>query len=290
MKRNSLLFLAASLVSLPALAGDDFGLRTEAGVQKDVTKTLSVDASLEFRAEDKLRQPARWAVGVGAAYKPVKYFSLGVGYSFIHDYSFQESEAKYKEDDDGNLVLDNEGQPQVSGYNVDHGYWRNKHRATLDVTGKLPLGRFTLSLRERYQYTHFTAATINRTRYRSLLDAAMVEGGGWQGDYYEYAEQYFGKCEVVEKDKAAKDRHYLRSRLQLEYNIRHCPWTPYASVEFSNNLTDGLHLDKTRYTLGAEWKITKQHRLDFAYLYEDGADDDTRSNCHALCIGYKFKF
>ena len=76
----------------------------------------------------------------------------------------------------------------------------------------------------------------------------------------------------------------------MEYNIKHCAWTPYASYELSNNLSEDFHLDKKRLTLGAEWKITKQHRLDFAYVYDNGADDDARSSDHAISLSYKFKF
>ena len=51
-----------------------------------------------------------------------------------------------------------------------------------------------------------------------------------------------------------------------------------------------MHLDKRRLTVGTEWKISKQHRLDFAYVYNNGADDDNDSDSHILSIGYKFKF
>lgn len=283
MQRKHFLLFFAAFLTLPVLGGDDFGLWTEIGVQKDFSKKFSLDATVEFRAAEKVLLASRWAVSVRTGYKPVKYFSMGAGYVFIHDYSPQEVKADYEEDDDtGNL--------EYNGYNVDHGYWRNKHRATLDLTGKLPIGRFTLSLRERYQYTHSIATSINRTRFRSPIPASMIENGGYSGDYFEINGEYFGKAKVVEIEKKSKDRHYLRSRLQLEYNIPHCSWTPYVSCETSSNLCDALHLDKTRYTLGAEWKISKRHRLDFAYLYEDGVDDDALSDSHVLSIGYKFKF
>ena len=280
MKRLSL--LAAALLAVPVFAQDDFSLWTEVAVQKDLGKNFSVDAGVEYRMEDNVSQPARWAFSTGASYKPLKYFSIGVGYVFLHDYNFQESEIDYKKDDDG-VETD-----EFNGYNVDHAYWRNKHRATLDLTGKLPLGRFTISLRERYQYTHYVETSTLRDKYRKLIPEEQL--GGWTGDRYDYAGQVFSKWEQEEKLKRAKNRHYLRSRLGVEYNIKHCAWTPYASYELSNNLSESFHLDKKRLTLGAEWKITKQHRLDFAYVYDNGADDDARSNDHAISLSYKFKF
>lgn len=55
-------------------------------------------------------------------------------------------------------------------------------------------------------------------------------------------------------------------------------------------MSNQLHLDKQRLTVGTEWKITKQHRLDIAYVYSNGADDDNDSDIHVLSLGYKFKF
>ncbi len=66
--------------------------------------------------------------------------------------------------------------------------------------------------------------------------------------------------------------------------------TPYLTYEFSNDMSNQLHLDKQRLTVGTEWKITKQHRLDIAYVYNNGADDDNDSDIHVLSLGYKFKF
>lgn len=290
MHYKKILLLIPFFVSLPIKAGDDFGLWTEIGIQKEVVKNLSVDAALEFRAEDNVRQASRWTTSVGIGYKPFKNLSVGAGYVFIHDYSPQETKTDYKEDDDGNILTDEEGLPQLNGYNLDHGFWRNKHRATFDITGKISLGRFTFSLRERYQFTHYVATSTKRTRYRSLIPSSMIENGGYSGDYVLFEDQYWGTTKVVDDEKQAKNRHYLRSRLQIEYNIRHCSWTPYISCELSNNLCDAFYLDKTRYTIGAEWKITKKHRMEFAYLYEDGADDDALNNNHAISISYKFKF
>lgn len=284
MQINKILPLVLLSVPLPALAGDDFGIWTELTAQKSLSKQFSVDGSFEFRAEDKLRQPQRWAVSLGGTYKPLRYLSIGVGYVYLHDYSFSESEEDYKKN-----KVDGEGNPMFNGYNVDHAYWRNRHRATFDVTGKLPIGRFTLALRERYQYTHYKATNTLRDRYRGELPEGMPPES-WSGTLYPYEGRYFTELTTDVKRKRAKDRHYLRSRLQLEYNIKNCHWTPYASCELSNDFSESLALDKTRLTVGAEWKITKQHRLDFAYVYEMGADDDTDGDNHALSIGYKFKF
>ncbi len=213
-----------------------------------------------------------WGVSCGADYKPWSFLKLSGGYAFLYDRSLQETKT--------NIT----GSGRENGYNVDHGFWRSKHRAYFDATGKVKAGRFTLSLRERYQYTHYMSTTCTRDRYRDNPQ------GGYNGPIYEWNGEQFVNFEQTERNKPSKNRHYLRSRLQVAYNIRHCPLEPYVSYEFSNNLGDGLHLDKTRLSFGMEWKINKKHGLSLAYLYQDGADDDGDNDIHVIDIGYKFKF
>ena len=44
---------------------------------------------------------------------------------------------------------------------------------------------------------------------------------------------------------------------QVEYNINHCPLSPYVSYEFSNNLADGMDLEKTRLQVAPNGKSPK---------------------------------
>ena len=85
----------------------------------------------------------------------------------------------------------------------------------------------------------------------------------------------------------SKARNVLRSRLQVDYNIRHCPVTPYVSAE----LTNAWNIQKVRYAVGADWKITKQHIVGLGYkfqrVYKDGEDEP---NLHVISLGYKFRF
>lgn len=277
-----LLLGALVTAALPA-AADDFGIWSEATLQKSLGKKFSIDGGIEFRAEDKVSQPVRWAASIGAGYKPCKYISFGIGYVFIHDYNFTETETDYKKKPDA------QGNPIFNGYNVDHAFWRNKHRATFDITGKAEAGRFTFSVRERYQYTHYNKAYTLRDKYRDPLPGNM-NPDNWTGDLYTFNGQHFTDFSCDENDKKAKDKHYLRSRFQVEYNINHCPLSPYVSYEFSNNLADGMDLEKTRLQVGTEWKVTKKHRLDVAYIFENGSDGEHNDNLHVISVGYKFKF
>lgn len=277
--KKSVIFTAAFLMAAHLHADDDFGIWSSIAVEKKISKKFSLEAGLDFRAEQNLESVARWDASLSAGYKPWKFLKLGVGYVYIYDRSIQESKVNYN--NSGN----------VNGYNVDHGYWRSKHRAVFEATAKQKWGRFTFSLRERYLFTHYVGADCYRTRFRDEIDASQ---GGFSGETYPWNGKEYAEMEVVTDHKKSKNRHYLRSRLKVEYDIRNCPLTPFASYELSNNLAEAMDLDKSRLVVGVDWKINKRHALSVGYLYERGADfdfdDDGQGNTHALDIGYKFDF
>ena len=174
-RKFTLLLSSAFLAATPQLrAGDDFGLWTEVSVEKSLCKHLSADFGYDFRTEQNLDAISRNGVSLGLSYKPFKTvkfggkknaFSVkfGTGYAFLRDRNPQEFKGiKIKEN------YNKEG--ERNGWNVDsiidHGYWRNKHRAWFDVSAKLTLGRFSLSVRERYQFTLYKSTQCVRDRYR----------------------------------------------------------------------------------------------------------------------------
>lgn len=282
MKKRLATFALAATAVFTAAHADDYGVWLGATVQKNITKQLSVDAGLGLRAENKLNDLTRYDFDAGLSYKLTPWLGIGGGYSFIRDYNLDEATPK----------LD-EVTGAKKGVNVEEAYWRNKHRATFDITGSWDVNlanksRFEFSVRERYQYTHFVPTQTIKNKYRGLIAADQL--GGYTGDIFTYDGDSYSRMTPEVDGKRSKHKHYLRSRFQVAYNIRHCQWTPYASYEFSNDFANSLHLDKQRLTAGVEWKITKQHKLDFAYVYNHGADDDSDGNNHVLSIGYKFKF
>ena len=126
-------------------------------------------------------------------------------------------------------------------------YWQPKHRVNLSLTGKVDWRRFTFSLRERWQYT-----------YRPSQSVPKFDGDDGSVKNDEYI--------------SGKGKNVLRSRLQVEYNIRKCAFTPYTSCELSYSLNEIGAFEKLRWTLGTEWKLSKKHALDFYYLYQNKAD------------------
>ena len=271
-KKTLLFLLTVGAVSPACAQQDDFGIWTSVGVEKKINKQWSAEAGVEFRTADNLQEVSRWGGSLGVNYKLTGFLKLGAGYAYLYDHNAMETKVNYTKN--GN----------VNGYNVDHAYWQSKHRAYFDVVGSLKSGRFKFSWRERYQYTHSVATDCDRMRFR---DEAQP---GYSGESFEWNGQQFTDYEEVVDHKSGKNKHYLRTRAKVEYNIPKCPLNPYASYELSNDLADGLDLDKTRLIVGTEWKITKQHVLTVGYLYQHGTDGDHDGGRHVLDLGYTFTF
>ena len=161
------------------------------------------------------------------------------------------------------------------------GTWKSpRHRANINLEGNIKAGRFEFALRERLQTT-FRTDSVNRYE---KMNPEMI----------------------------------LRSRLSAEYNIRHSKWTPYLLFELHNTLNapavvlnykrDPYSIDNytTRYRagVGAKFKVTRNHRLDFYYYFDydrsynidyKGNKGDLKSVVqenemrHIFGISYKFK-
>lgn len=270
--RKQLMLALVAVAASPIYAGDEFGIWTGLGVEKDITKRFSVDAGVDFRSGSNLEYAERWSGTLGLGFKVNSFLKLGAGYTYIHDYEHQDSKVNFN-----NKGVEN-------GYNVDHGHWRGKNRAFFDMTGSLKAGRFKFSLRERYVYTHSVATDVKRTRFRDKLVSGHTDNlYPWNG------ENFLEMTEGIDH-KSGKDKHQLRSRLKVEYNIPKCPFNPFVTYEFANDLTDGLDLDRTRLVVGTEWKITKQHVVSMGYLFHQGTDGKHEGALHVIDLGYKFKF
>ena len=235
----ALLMLCMACPQLAAQS-DDFGVWTSLAAKKKLSKAWTLSAEGEYRTRDGLSATERWAASLGATYRVASWLKADAGYTYI--YSNHESEVTKK----GNIIP---------------AYWYSRHRLTASLTGSLDLGRFALSLRERWQYT-----------YRPECSVPKYDGddGSQKAD------------EVVK----GKGKNVLRSRLQAEYNIAKCRFTPFASCELYHS---GDGLEKTRWTVGTEYKINKKNGVEVYYRYQNKNDDD-EANGHVLGIGYTIKF
>ncbi|MBQ3042930.1 MAG: DUF2490 domain-containing protein [Alistipes sp.] len=163
---------------------------------------------------------------------------------------------------------------------VDKMWEKPRHRLNVNVEGSVRLGRVELSLRERVQTT-FRTDSVNRFE---KPDPEMI----------------------------------LRSKLQAEYSIRHSRWTPYVMFELHNTLnapavvanyktaelTRDNYITRYRAGVGAKYRLSRNHRLEFYYIfdYDRSYDIDYKGNKgdlkgyvrenefrHIFGISYKFK-
>ncbi len=141
-------------------------------------------------------------------------------------------------------------------------YFTPKHRVSVSLTGDVKVDRFKLSLRERWQYTY---------RPEKITDRYVFADDVWEDD-------------VV----SSKAHNTLRSRFQVEYDIAKCKIDPFASVEIYNSMA----IERTRLTVGAEYKLAKKHVFEIYYRYQNDNEhaDETDKNTHFIGLGYNFKF
>ena len=284
--RRTLLFSLMCLAVFVAKA--EGGLWYGIDATHDFNKRLSAEFSLGSRVEDGWSRYTRYDLAASVSWKALSWLKIGGGYDFIRDYNAEEIVTKYKDDNPAN---------RVTGFNVDEAFWRTKHRLFADVTGKWRAGRFTFALRERYQYTRFTPVDgLREWKYRYFREyesPAEIERPYIPYTMADGTVRYFelDESRTDYEEKSAKDRHYLRSRFGVEYNIRHCPFTPFATYEVSNNLGKRLQLVRQRLQVGGDYKVKKGHTVTMAYLYQHGENEDNGdANLHVLSVGYKFKF
>ena len=157
-------------------------------------------------------------------------------------------------------------------FNPDGNYnnWRpsfygTRHRFNVSLTASYRLGRVNFSLRERYRFTY--RPPHKATRYD--FDNAMWE----------------------DVTVSKKHNHTLRSRLKIAYDIPRSKFQPWTSFELFND----IKLCKTRFQVGLDYTIRKQHEFSVYYQYQyiapgDDDEDDLKINSHMLGLGYTFKF
>lgn len=277
------------LATTVAVAQSDFGVWTSIESSAKLNKSLELSLEGEFRTQDMSSTTERIATGIGLAYKnkKVPFLKADVGYSVMSMYGLGETTIKYRTDDDGNYELDDEGNLIPKHMNVDAPYWYTRHRATASLTGSVKWGRFKFSLRERYQFTHRMRSYCDRERWyynphhetfpNEVPEYAIIDDP--DSEDYSY----------MTNDKKAKSDHKLRSRLAVSYDIKKCPFEPFAEIEVYNELDNNFAFNKVRYTIGTEYKINKEHKVKAYYRYQDYADVDEVSG-HVFGFGYAFEF
>ena len=258
MKRTVLIVLAMTAgMMAPGTAkaqGDDFGVWAEANVEKKVSQRLTIEGGAELRTRDNAGELDRWSVGVGASYKLTDWLKAALSYTLL---------------DDNNHKVNSSGKKYSD-------YWGQRHRLSVTLTASKDFGDLTVSLRERWQYTYRPEKTVDR--YWNYTD---------EDDDRYYGEPVVKSGQTETHTYRGKGSNKWRNRLQLKYKLTRM-WRPYVNAE---STIGGSGLDKMRYSLGTEIRLTKQHWLDVKYLYQHSyKDDDSEGNRHVIGLGYTYKF
>ncbi len=238
MSIRHFIHIAALLSCFPCFSQE---LWTSAEFQKSLGKNWGAGAKIEYRTHDKLSSTERISTDFICEYK-FSFLKVDAGYKYILGQTLEDTTPK------GNIIPP---------------YWTNRHRAYMSLTGRVNFGRFSLSLRERYQFTHRTGKWV--PEYAS--DGITAKNDEWV---------------------PPNGKHIFRSRLFCDYSIRKSRFTPFASIEVYDNLTAGFAVEKIRYTVGSEYKFDKHNRIKLFYKYIQRLDAVNES-AHVAGIGYSFR-
>jgi hypothetical protein len=201
VKKTYLFFALMMMISFNAFhvraQDNDFGTWLGANISKDLTKKISLEFEEEVRIFNNFKEIDRFATGINGVYSLNKFLKSGLGYDWIYN------------------------------HNVKKSFWENRHRYYAYVTGKVELGRFTLSLRERFQSTFY--------------------------DLF-----------IHDKESDYSPHNYLRSRFEIDYDIKGSKLEPYISSEIHYQLNNpgGNEIDNWRYTAGLGFPLSKKINLD----------------------------
>jgi hypothetical protein len=276
MRRSLVIALFTLALAMPLTAQSTWGLRTGIGAEKKIGKGLEAGFDVKYHLTDDFKNTDRWSVGASLSKRlyrnEAKTFNVkaGMGYKFMNVYTGWTT--KYKGDrtdiEDGldkDYYISNK-----FNFNVLDSYVDTRHRITAYAQASAEMGRFKLSLRESYQFTHTDSVSYSKDKYR-------YKNGKWKD------------VETEMDGKSASDKSMLRSKLSLDYNIPHFKYDPFISYELFNSLDNGFELQKSRIQAGIEFSINKKHNFEVAYLWQNQHDDDEPAGSF-ICIDYKFSF
>ncbi len=124
-----------------------------------------------------------------------------------------------------------------------------RHRLNFTTTGSLDLGNFSFSLRERFQMTF---------------------------------------KDESERDYKMNPKNTWRSRLEVEYNIPKCKFTPAVSVEsyYQLNNPDGNKFEQFRYKFTGAYKFNKRNKLELFAIYDN--ETNVKNPVDRTVVGMKY--
>jgi len=220
--RKGIWFIVGFMSCLSISAQEDLGSILTVNVTKKIAKGLNINFEEDFRSRSNFSEVERFSHALEVSYKPFNFLKAGGAYNLIN-------------------------------FNHEKRGWEIRHRYYFYATGNMEAGRFTFSLRERFQSTKRQGVEKTATR--------------------------------------ANPKNYLRSRLKVDYDIRKSKFAPYVSLELFNTLNDPQNnsMSQMRGVVGVEYKLNKSNSIELYYRYQNYIDED-EINIHYVGMGYAFKF
>lgn len=274
----------ATLSAIPShilMAAGDLGLKGDIEVEKGLAKGLDMGLSAEYMYQDSHTDD--WGLGISLSRRLYrskdKSFTVkaAAGYKFTR--VFSSAEGVYKGDSSDGIA---DGLPfeyymeNKLKFDWLESYWRTRHKVWTQVQVKKELGRFTISFKERYQFSHSDSMEVGRDKYRMMYNADIQD--------FE-----IGLKSSDTKIKDAQNKNILRSSIRAAYDIKDCKLNPFLGIDLYNSLDNGMRLEKTRLTGGVERSIGKNASVGLAYLWQNKAfDDEPAGSAINLSFSYAF--
>lgn len=269
-------FCAVCTSNIFAQKEDDFGLDYCIEAEKKICKGIDFGLEANMRTQDNSSSIERYGIGGTLNVKLLNTKTFDVKFNAGWEYIWQRLLPETKEHYGEDTYMTPEGPKVVSyydGFNLTLRSWRPRHRTTVGISANYsPNKRWTFSLKESVQYNHYASYTRNKERYRlddpeDLLSIKYVD--------------------TKVEQKSAKDRFVLRSKISVQYDVRHSPFAPFASVDYGCGLN--YSTSKWKLTAGTDYKLNKTNKLSAFYRFQHDNDDD-EPNGHIIGVAYSVKF
>ena len=285
MKRSFIITILLTF-ALPIMTQGTWGLRSSIGVEKKIAKGFDIGLEAKYHQTDNFQNTDRWSIGTTLNKRlyrnQAKTFNVkaGLGYKYMNVYNNWSTKYKDKAEgvDDGLLpayYIQNN-----YDFNYYDSYVDTRHRVTASLQVAAEFGRFKVSWRESYQFTHTDSVSGCVQKYRNSNDADKMAAKGYNSvgtNYYKLVQ-----------GKSASDKSVLRSKISLDYDIPKWKYDPFISYEMFNGIDNGFQIQKSRITAGIEFSFNKKHNFELAYLWQNQHDEDEPAGSF-ICIGYTFE-
>jgi hypothetical protein len=102
----------------------------------------------------------------------------------------------------------------------------------------------------------------------------------------------YGSDDLTNSPFSSQQKILSRNSFELEYNWfgkRHTPFIKYELFTHLNN-PGGAIANQSRLTVGTAFKLSKNSKIDLAYLFENEFNIVAPTDAHILSIGYSYSF